>query len=232
MSRVGLLAPMDHELQPLVRALALEGDGATYRGRAGDVGVVALRTDIGMAAAAAAAERIVAMDIDWVIVVGIAGGVDPQLGIGDVVVPEAVVDARTGASYRPAPVPGITPRGTLRCGDDLILEPEALAGLVADDVVALDMETAAVAAVCERAGRPWSVVRAVSDLPSGGLVDEAILSFTRPDGGADPDALARYLDEDPGRLDILVQLARDMEVATEAAAAVAAEACRAGRPGT
>ena len=43
--RVGMLAPMEPELAPLVRALGLTRDGDYARGRAGDVEVVALDED-------------------------------------------------------------------------------------------------------------------------------------------------------------------------------------------
>ena len=217
--RVGLLAPMEHELQPLVRRLGLEPDGSAYRGRAGAVEVVALLTTMGMAAAAAAARRILDEDVDWVVVVGIAGGLDQQrTKIGDLVVPEVVIDRVAGASYRPSPLGDLPLHGTISCGDELIVEPPRLAELSAQGVVALDMETAAVAAVCEDAGCPWSVFRSISDFAGEGLVDEELFAMTRPDGTADADALTRYLEANPGKTDVLVRLAQDMTVATEAAA--------------
>ena len=44
-------------------------------------------------------------------VVGIAGSVGPTAGIGDIVVPEVVVDGTTGKEYRPAAIDGPAPRG-------------------------------------------------------------------------------------------------------------------------
>jgi adenosylhomocysteine nucleosidase len=210
---------MEHELQPLVRRLGLEPDGPLYRGRAGDVEVVALLTTMGMAAAAAAAQRILEEDVDWVIVVGIAGGLDPgRTAIGDLVVPEAVIDRVAGVSYRPSRLGDHPPRGTISCGDELIVDPARLAEMLADGVVAVDMETAAVAAVCEGAGCPWSVFRGISDFAGEGLVDEELFALSRPDGTADADALSRYLDANPGKADVLIRLAQDMTAATEAAA--------------
>lgn len=222
---MGLLAPMQPELAPLVRTLSLEPDGDVYRGRAGDVDVVALLTNIGMANAAAATARILDLGVDRVMVVGVAGGVDPEIEIGGVVVPEVVVDRAEDRTYRPSFVGDVVPRGTLSCGDDLIVDPAVLAAMAAAGVVAVDMETAAVAAVCEAAGRPWSVFRSISDRPAEGLVDDALFALTRPDGTADHDALARYLDEDPSRVAVLTRLAHDANLATEAAAAAAIAAC-------
>jgi adenosylhomocysteine nucleosidase len=222
--RVGMLAPMEPELQPLVRRLGLERDGDVHRGQHGDVEVVALLTLIGMGAATAATERALEHDVDWVMVVGVAGGVDHSIEIGGVVVPEVVVDRATGGRFSPAPAGEIAPRGILSCGDDLITDPARIAAMEADGVVAVDMETAAVAAVCEPRGIPWSVFRGISDFADGGLVDDAIFAMTKPDGTADPEAIGRYLDEDPRRREVLAQLARDADLATRAAADAAAGA--------
>jgi adenosylhomocysteine nucleosidase len=224
--RVGMLAPMQHELAPLVRRLDLEADGSVYRGRSGGREVVAMLTTMGMAPAADAARRLLALDVDWVMVVGIAGGVDPDaVSIGDVIAPDVVIDRARGETFRPPAGGGPGPRGVLSCGDDLITDPPTLAGMAGDGVIAVDMETAAVAAVCEAAGRPWSVYRSISDFAGGGLVDDELFSLTRPDGTADTDALQRYLDEHPERLDVLAQLGQDMTVAVEAAADAAVRAC-------
>jgi adenosylhomocysteine nucleosidase len=219
--RVGLLAPMEHELRPLVRRLGLEGGGSRYEGRLGDLEVVAMLTNIGMDAAASATERILDERVDWVVLVGIAGGVDPDIKIGDLVVPEMVIDRANGTEHAPSELGDVSARGVLSCGDDLVLEPEALAAMVAAGVVALDMETAAVAAVCETARRPWSVFRSISDHTGEGLVDDSLFAMTRPDGTADTDGLARYLAENPEQAEVLARLARDMTVATEAAAELA-----------
>jgi adenosylhomocysteine nucleosidase len=219
-----MLAPMEPELQPLVRRLGLEPDGDVHRGRHGDVEVVALLTTIGMAAATAATTRALEHDVDWIMVVGVAGGVDHSIVIGSVIVPEVVVDRATGGRFNPSPAGDIEPRGILSCGDDLITQPDRIAAMEADGVVAVDMETAAVAAVCEDNGVPWSVFRGISDFADGGLVDDAIFAMTKPDGTADPGAIARYLDENPERRKVLEQLAHDADLATRAAADAAARA--------
>lgn len=225
--RVGMLAPMQPELQPIVRRLGMERDGSLYRGRAGEIEVVAMLTTIGMKAGAQAAQRILEHAVDWVMVVGIAGGVDRSVAIGDVVVPEIVVDRATGGRFRPASVGSIVARGTLSCGDELITGEDELNAMAARGVIAVDMETAAVAAVCETAQCPWSAFRGISDYAGEGLVDDAIFAMTRPDGTADPSVIARYLQEHPDRKQVLARLAHDANLATEAAAAAAIDACAA-----
>jgi adenosylhomocysteine nucleosidase len=226
MTRVGMLAPMRIELQPIIDQLQLEADGddTRYRGRAGDVEVVALLTNIGMAAGADAARRVLDHEVDWVMVVGVAGGVDHRISIGDVLVPETVVDRATGVSYRPHPAGDITPRGIISCGDDLITDPARIAQMEADGIVAVEMESAAVAPVCEEAGVPWSVFRGISDFADGGLVDAELFAMTRPDGSADPEAMQRLL-ADPERAKVLQQLGHDTMLATANVAAAAIRAC-------
>jgi adenosylhomocysteine nucleosidase len=224
-----MLAPMQPELQPIVRRLGLEGDGSLYRGATGDgVEVVAMLTKIGMANGAAAARRMLEHDVDHVMVVGIAGGVDMSvLQIGDVIVPEVVVGRTMDRSFRPAFVGDIAPRGTLSCGDDLITDAEALALMAAEGIVAVDMETAAVAAVCEDANVAWSVFRGISDFAGEGLIDDALFALTNPDGTADVARVAEYLETHPDRLDVLKRLAEDTRCATEGAAEAAIAACAA-----
>jgi nucleoside phosphorylase len=223
-----MLAPMQVELQPIVHQLGLtdDGDGSRYRGKAGDLDVIAMLTNIGMPAGADAARRILEHDVDWVMVVGVAGGVDHQrITIGDVIVPEVVLDRATGNTFRPTHVGDITPYGIVSCGDDLITDPDTLAQMESDGVVAVEMETAAVAPVCEDAKVPWSVFRGISDFADAGLVDDALFAMTGPDGSADPDAMKRYLAENPERAKILVQLGHDTTLAVDNAAAAAIRAC-------
>jgi adenosylhomocysteine nucleosidase len=230
-ARIGFLAPMDHELEPLVRMLSLAPvEGAPDKRHAATVdGIefIATTTGIGMAAATGATERMLDdLAVDHVIVVGIAGGVATDAEIGDVIVPVVVVDGSTGREHRPTTIGDVEPFGRIVTSDDLLVEPDAFARFEVDGVVALDMETSAIAAVCELRGTPWSVFRSLSDRPSDGLVDQAIFELTQPDGSANMEALERYLASDPTAADRLAKLAYDMEIATNAAAAAAISACR------
>ena len=103
--RVGMLAPMHPELEPIVRKLGLEDerDGEQFRGRAGKVEVVAMLTTMGMVAGADAARRMLELEVDLVMVVGIAGGVSQtSVKIGDVIMPEVVIERSTGRTFTPS----------------------------------------------------------------------------------------------------------------------------------
>ncbi len=229
--RIGFLAPMDHELEPLVRMLSLEPvEGAPdkrHTALVNGVEFIATTTGIGMAAATGATERMLDdLEVQHVIVVGIAGGVAAGAEIGDVIVPAVVVDGPSGREHHPTPIGDLEPFGRIITSDELLVDPDAFARFEVDGVVALDMETSAVAAVCEERGTPWSVFRSLSDRPSDGLVDQAIFELTNPDGSANVEALERYLASDPAAGDRLARLAQDMGVATNAAAAAAIDACK------
>jgi nucleoside phosphorylase len=226
--RVGMLAPMHPELEPIVRKLGLEDerDGQQFRGKAGRVEVVAMLTTMGMVAGADAARRMLDLDVDLVMVVGIAGGVSQtSVTIGDVIMPEVVIERSTDRRFTPAWFHDHTPRGHLSCGDDLILDQTVLDGMHDLGIIAVDMETAAAAAVCEDAGVPWAVFRSISDYAGEGLIDQSLFAMTNPDGTADVDAITKWLDANPDKLEVLTRLARDSQLATEAASDAAIRAC-------
>jgi adenosylhomocysteine nucleosidase len=214
-----VVAAMRSEMQAFVAAR--RGAGHLGPPPAVSTGVLG----IGTARARASTERLVReVSASRVLVIGVAGGIGPTTAIGDLVVPEVVLDGASGVARRPAPVPGVRGRGTLHTSDELVVEPAAVAALVERGVVALDMETAAVAEVCERHGIPWSVLRGISDHADAEPVDPAVLGLTGPEGEARPAAVARYVARHPGRIPQLSRLARGLRAATRASADAAVQA--------
>jgi len=224
--RVGVLAPMPSELGPVVKAMGLtKGDHLYYVGRVGATSVVATRTGIGTQRARAATARLLDQGpVEHVVVVGIAGGMGVSK-VGDVLFPEVVVDKDTAREYRATPVGDVVPGGKLVTHDDFDLGPDEHQRLVADGFVAVDMETAAVASVCEERGVPWFAVRAISDLV--GVTPGDIIDLANPDGTPNAKAAARYLVTKPWRIPRLVKLATDSKKAADGAAAAAAHSLRA-----
>jgi adenosylhomocysteine nucleosidase len=222
---------MISELRPVVRAFSLtpaarDGDAKRHAGRVGEAEVVATMTGIGMRAAAAATERVLAAErVDHVMVVGIAGGVGSGVKVGDVFVPDVVVDGPSRSEYRPGDLAGVSRRGRLVSSDDFQVEDDELAALEADGVIALDMETAAVAAVCERRGCAWSVVRAISDMANDHPIGEAVMTLARLDGSANIPGVIKFAVTHPGKMKHLAKLGRDSQRAAKTAAEHAARAC-------
>jgi adenosylhomocysteine nucleosidase len=226
-----MLAPMRQELAPVVRALKLQkstlGGRTVHTGKIGTVDIVA--TMIGMGterARRATTDLLEAATYEHVVVLGVAGGIAHEIELGDLVVPEVVVDRSTGSEHRQTALGHHVPAGTIATGDDLLDDEHEFARLIEGGVVALDMETSAVAQVCEARGVPWSAFRGISDRPRDGLVDQAVFALGKDDGTADLVAVAKYLAADPRRVKVLSRLARDLQVATTAAAAAAIVAIR------
>lgn len=211
-ARVAVIAAMLPELRPILKRFALRPVGSehVYAGRIGSHDVVASVTSMGTEAATRATTRLLdAHAVDHVIVVGIAGGIEASLRIGDLVNPEVVVDEASGAEVHPTPLAG-TPRARLLTTDVLHNRPEDLERLRRDGFVAVDMETAAIGAVAEVRALPWSVFRAISDRAGDPGVDPAVVGLARPDGTPDLAALARFLLLRPWRVPQLAALGRGM----------------------
>ena len=221
-TRVGLLAPMPSEFAPLVKALALQRTESGFTGKAGSIELVAAKTGIGTRLAAEATARLLdGAAVDHVMVVGIAGGMGPSK-VGDLVFPEVVVDKASGSEYRPSPLGGVQSSGRLVTHDDFDMQDAERDALVADGFIAVDMETAAVAGVCEQRGVRWSAVRSISDLV--GVTPGDVIGLANPDGSPNVGASVRYLLTKPWRIPRLVRLGFDAQNAARGAAAAAKQA--------
>jgi adenosylhomocysteine nucleosidase len=235
--RVAIIAPMPNELRPVVELLGLHRTGErggmpVYTGTFEGAEVVAVRTGIGPALAEAATEELLAStEVDRVIVVGIAGGLEPVSAVGDLIVPEEVVDDATGERFRATPVGGVTAQGVIRTGDadDYGLDDGDVARLRDEGFTALDMETAAVARVCQRRGIPWLAFRAISDMAGDSSLGPVVMTLVNPDGSPRAWASIRFIVGHPHKVPHLVRLGRDARAATLVAAEAAAAHLRRGR---
>ncbi len=224
---------MPSELQPFVTKLGSMteetlGDRPLYKGRVGDVEVVATRTGMGTAFAAEVTDRVfVAFAIDHVIVIGIAGGVT-GVEIGEVLTPSVVINGDDGTEHVPTPPEGITPRGKLRTSGSFSTDPDLMDRLASEGINAVDMETAAIGASAERHGCTWSVYRAISDQAGDDAIDPEIFGLAHPDGSPNLWATLRYIALRPWKLPRLIRLGRDAQIAAEAAADAALRELRGG----
>jgi adenosylhomocysteine nucleosidase len=217
---------MPMEIAPLKRKLSLERTVIdsidVYTGSLGDRPVVAVVTGIGSVLAADGVEHLIrTIDVEHVVVVGIAGAVDDETPIGTVVVPKIVVNGATGAAYEPLQMGGEDPRGTMWTSDELITNLDVVAQLRVNGVIALDMETAIIAEICQRRNIPWSVFRAISDRATEASLDDEVFNLIHPDGTYNLKQLVAFVVKHPGRLPALARLARNAKMAAERAATVA-----------
>lgn len=129
---------------------------------------------MGRTRAEAATTRLIERGAEAVVSWGIAGGLDPGLGPGTVVVPEFVVDGDrdrwyADAGWRDRLLTGIEnlvpiSRNPMFHSDEVIASPEQKLALHSRwDVAAVDMESAGIARVAQDAGVPWLIIRVVGD---------------------------------------------------------------------
>jgi len=218
-----VLAPMQPELKAIVASGDLQPTANdpvfSHAGTVGDWSVVSLVTSMGPALAREATRRALsAGPLDHVMVVGIAGGLDPELPVGSLFVPSRVQLYPDGPEYATHPLPGRNAAGALMTTDGLFDDDTIWRPILDRGFGAVDMEAAGVAEVCEEAGVPWSVYRGISDRPDEHIVDQAVFGLSNPDGSADPVALAKYLARDPRRAKALANLNRSMKLAAKLAA--------------
>ncbi len=248
---VAIITAMPSELSPVIAQFGLRREwlhdraiqhGFVWRpepitGAPERLEVVACSTGVGMDAAGATTEWLLSnVGVDHVIVVGVAGGLgaggarasgvaDGEGGgvVGNVVHPVEVIDHDAGHRYEATPLAGRPAVGRLASSAVFSNDPAGHDLLRAAGALAIDMETAAIAAVCTRHERPWSALRGISDLV--GDADDAVMDLLDADGAPDLRAVGRLLLVHPGRVPQLVRLGRGANAATRAAARAAYDAC-------
>ena len=222
---VGVVCALRSEARHLSRTLA------------GQAGVQSLPdgslltiTGPGLAAAAAGAERLFTAGATSLISWGMAGGLDPQLSPGDLLLPAEIscadgpvfmTDARWRAQLA-ASLSALQPQacGRLFSARAPVPSAAAKADLWGAGACAVDMESSAVAALCERRRLPFIVIRAIIDDAATEL-PAALAAATRADGRISAWAVLKCLLREPAQLRVLLQLARAYAAANRTLAAVA-----------
>jgi hopanoid-associated phosphorylase len=183
--------------------------------------------------ARAGAERLVKMGVEALVSFGLAGGLDPAMVSGRLLLPEAVLlpdgrAIRTHEGWRQrlahlARAENLDPMTAPVAGSDRLLAtaPDKRALFEATRALAVDMESHAVAVVAEQAGLPYVVVRAVADTS-----DEAIPSAAQkglgPGGEIRHLAVLKQILLHPGEARSVLRLGRESGRALTALRRVAA----------
>ncbi|MFW1676396.1 5'-methylthioadenosine/S-adenosylhomocysteine nucleosidase [Pontibacter sp. JAM-7] len=198
--RIGLIGAMDEEVELLKCSLTDRQDlqlaGYDFHtGKLHGVDVILLKSGIGKVNAAIGCTLLLQhFKPDCVINTGSAGGFDPNLNVGDIVICNAVchhdVDV-TAFGYAPGQVPGSpevflphpdlaaiaeqcianmdgihTCHGLIATGDQFMHDPERVAKTreVFPNLAAVEMEAAAIAQTCYQFEVPFIIIRALSDI--------------------------------------------------------------------
>jgi nucleoside phosphorylase len=222
-------------MDAIVRAFGLSATqddaDAPWTGRVGDSDVTAVHIGMGPPLTRSATTRLLddtAPDhgrVDHVMIAGICGGLHPDLEVGTVINPEVVVDHTSGAAYTHVP-PGNEPRaGKLVTTETVSFDVELSRRFFEEGCVGVDMESSAVAEVCEAKGCPWSVYRCIGDRHFDGLLDQRIVALSNPDGSGNIAEIRRLLASEPELATKLERLRHDSALAARLAAEAAVRGC-------
>ncbi|SIT10535.1 5'-methylthioadenosine/S-adenosylhomocysteine nucleosidase [Neptunomonas antarctica] len=207
--KVGIIGAMDQEIEILCNSLDDREKHVVagydfYTGSISGIEVVLLKSGIGKVNAAVSTTLLLhTFNPDCIINTGSAGGFDPSLNVGDVVISSEVrhhdVDV-TIFGYEPGQVPGLpaafepdvtlakmaeqsigrlkgmrTVHGLIATGDSFMNDPVRVeyARTRFPSMKAIEMEAAAIAQTCHQFGTPFIVIRALSDIAG----KESHLSF-------------------------------------------------------
>lgn len=189
-----------------VRWLAASGTGARR--------VLLAANGVGRDAVASGVRTLLsARPVDAVVSTGFAGALSAELGVGDAFLAETVMDGpRRFRGGRPAQVPDGVRRGALVTVDRVVQSAQAKAELSVRGANAVDMESAAVAAVASEAGVPFYCLRVISDPANSDLP----LDFNRAlrrDGSFSAWSLAVQAALRPTAWNELLRLRRDANLA-------------------
>jgi adenosylhomocysteine nucleosidase len=170
------------------------------------------------AGAADTARRLIDAGATGIVSFGLAGGLDPALPPGTLIVPKAVAaDSRVWLTdpELSARLGGSTGHVCLGWHRAVACPMEKRRLCEETGAVAVDMESGAVAAVAAEAGIPFAVLRAICD-PADRAVPPAALVALNAAGGLAAGRMAMSILAKPGQVGALLKLARDAATARRA----------------
>ncbi len=212
LGKLGIVFALDEETKGLRRVLG-QSRATAIKGRCADtwhmsgMNIAVSVSGVGREKSEAAVEAMISAGADWIISAGFAAGVDERADVGDIIIARRVLLADVpnaepiscsefiARAAPPASSMGYAIyHGDLATTDSIITsasDKEAIHR--ATGAIALDMESYAAAAVCQKRGVPFAAIRSISDtskqnLPYGieklagmnAITDRAIFVASRP----------------------------------------------------
>lgn len=199
MGKIGIILAMEEELQELLPYLKEKQeikifDLAFYEGLISNQECILVLSGIGKVNAARACQILIDnMNVDYVINIGVAAGINKNLNIGDIVIGTKLVQHDFDITSFGHPKGYITGVGKFietdkylfdlfkkSCTDDLAIKEGIIASgdifctdpLMTNkikekfDALCVEMEGASIAQVCFLSGIPFIVIRSISDIPN------------------------------------------------------------------
>lgn len=204
---------MDRELAPLAREMRWQRDRGARRLYRGP-GVLAAVVGVGRASHEATHELLSTHRPDEVVLVGIAGALDPAFKVGDALSAHLVEDDDHRFELEPvAGLRGVVLTSVAHLGD----RPHEGAQVV-------DMEAVSVARAATAHSVSLRVIRSISDTP--GELPDWIEGLLRADGGTDWGGVGRLVLAHPSRIPTMVAMVRRSTIATKSMVAATADYLR------
>ncbi len=220
------LASEARHLGPAVRHPGPAGRKSEPLGALADGGLVAI-TGMGRSAASTGARLLIDAGAEALASFGLAGGLDPVLAAGDILVPTEVVTTegtlfQTAADWRAR----FSSAVVVRAGR-LVTAPRAISSIAdkaelfrTSGAAAVDMESAAVAEVAQQHGLPFIAVRVIVDRADD-VLPHAVTAAADAEGHLQIGRLIGALALAPTELAPLMRLARRYRAANRSLAMVA-----------
>ena len=200
MIKIGIIFAMKEEMEAFKENLCIDKeydifDLHFFEGRKGDNNCILVISGVGKVNAARATQILIDnYNVDYIINVGVAGGIDDKLHIGDIVIGEQLVQHDfdiTAFDHKKGYIPNLgvyvnaddylvkVLESVLKCNNfeyfkgviasgDIFCTEENMSKKIADkfDALCVEMEGASIAQVCFLSGIPFLVLRSISDIPN------------------------------------------------------------------
>src|SRR5262249_6953361 len=160
-------------------------------------------------------DRVIAYGAGGLLSFGIAGGLEPGLAPGRVIIPSVVVNGEEqfttdeGWTERLwAAQPDSVARAVAGTNAPVASLSAKKALRAATNAAAADMESHIVARAAARAGLPFAVLRVIAD-PAERELPDAVIAGMRNDGGPDVRALVHSLAQNPAQFGALLRVVAD-----------------------
>lgn len=231
-----LLAAMWIELDPLVRRLGLQREGDVCRGTYGGASIIAAAIGVGSERVCSRLDSLLDRHHpDRVVLVGLAGALDPSLRLAQVKRIDWIIDGQGLAADLHAGMPRVAPDEERPGGASVLVSLPTIADTPRRKrdlfdlhrAAAADMESFHVAAHLARRNVRLVVLRAIGDTARD-AIPAASAGWVRSDGRSNAPAAALYLLIHPWALPSVLRMARDARTACIALADAALPFLRAG----
>lgn len=205
MSKVGIIFAMKEELDALKKYLELENEYEIfnlkfYEGKISDVDVVLVQSGIGKVNAARTTQILIDnIQVDYIFNIGVAGGLDKSLSVGDIVIGEKLVQHDfdiTAFGHNKGFIPEVgdfidADSYLINLANEVLLNDKEISvkhGVIASgdifcteswmsekinkkfNALACEMEGASIAQVCYLCHIPFLILRSISDVPNNNNV--------------------------------------------------------------